>query len=1017
VAPELIGETLVLHYAPGVWADATLTVRAENSVGLFVEDTFEIVATAPPLVDHDYATTPVDQAIDVDVLGNDSARGRGMDPTTVAIAQAAAHGDTDVDPVTGVITYTPAAGFYGEDAFTYAVNDDDGRPSGAAIVTVVVNAAPELLAPIPDVAVDMNDPDAVVALGPHFDDPDYDGTHTFVDLDTALGHIYLELADGDTPLNVANFLNYVNDGDFDNTVFNRLEQGFALHGGSYGAWSPIPTDSPVVDEPGISNTRGTIGMNHNDAGDADSATTSWYINLDDNSAYLDAYQGGLTVFGRVILNGMDVVDAWSVVPTRDFGGIWDQLPLLDYTEQDFADNAPILDENIPFLHSANVVNELSFTAVSSDPSLVVPTVVGGALTLDFVGQAYGTATITVQARDLVGTITETTFTVSVKGAPLPTQDEATTAKDTPVDVDVLANDAPRVTPIDPTTVVVTDGPANGAVDVDPVTGVVTYTPNAGFVGRDTFTYTVDNTLGDTSETGLAIVRVTGDPIVIGEGGIRTLKFYDADGTLVTITHSGPGTAAVTLGGYPGAVDPTRYTFFANGAELSIFTIDFSDTTIRSSLTIRTSRGAVPGATVGTVTGDSLVGAFKAASTDVVDRGILMTGDGAIANVYARNVVGGADIEMPGAAPSGVKVVLASVTDAGTDMDFASHVRYMSLRTWVGSNLTAPWVTKFIVTGHSGLAIAGDLLIHMNLSGVGAPGHTLGYVSVADDILGGLWAVNGSVGTIIADNTAPSWALDAAGGALNISMRSDLEGALSAEWFGITRGNRLITATLTASGADAKGVSFRLIRGGVIQGSVVTGPGGITKVYCVDWYTGSIATAWMRTFITTGSRSLSLAGDAYLDITLAGHPNPLATTLNYVDVAGLAVDGVWAVHGSVGSVNLDGSTPFWTFTADGSVRLLASSENMAGDLTALWFGTARSRRDWTADLTATGANAKGVSIGLLKAGHVGDVAVEAPGGIRTVKVFDWDDGSVTADWIDSFTTTGHKGLKIEGSSGV
>ena len=69
----------------------------------------------------------------------------------------------------------------------------------------------------------------------------------------------------------------------------------------------IPTDPPVINEPGISNTRGTIAM-AKPGGNPDGATSQWYINVKDNSADLDASNGGFTVFGRVIGNGMDIID-------------------------------------------------------------------------------------------------------------------------------------------------------------------------------------------------------------------------------------------------------------------------------------------------------------------------------------------------------------------------------------------------------------------------------------------------------------------------------------------------------------------------------------------------------------------------------------------------------------------------------------------------------------------------------------------------------------------------------------
>ena len=80
----------------------------------------------------------------------------------------------------------------------------------------------------------------------------------------------------------------------------------------------MDTFNPIKNEPGNSNRRGTIAMAKL-AGDPDSATSQWFVNLEDN-LYLDTQNEGFTVFGKVLGNGMEVVDYLASVEVYNFGG-------------------------------------------------------------------------------------------------------------------------------------------------------------------------------------------------------------------------------------------------------------------------------------------------------------------------------------------------------------------------------------------------------------------------------------------------------------------------------------------------------------------------------------------------------------------------------------------------------------------------------------------------------------------------------------------------------------------------
>ncbi|MGS2764547.1 Ig-like domain-containing protein, partial [Sinomicrobium sp. M5D2P9] len=253
----------------------------------------------------DVANTPVDVPVDIDVLANDIPGEAPIDPATVMIIDAPGNGTAEVDPVTGMVTYTPAAAFEGDDTFTYTVKDENGFESNVATVTVTVGG----------------DNGGLLAVD-----------------DTATTPM-------ETPVVV--------------DVLANDEAGNA----------PIdPTSVAIVDMP----TQGTVEVD-------------------------------------------PVTGAVTYTPGPGFEG------------------------------------DDTFTYTMKDED----------------GYTSNAATVTVS----VG---------GDNGGLLAVDDTATTPIEMPVVVDVLANDEAGNAPIDPISVAIVDMPTQGTVEVDPVTGAVTYTPGPGF---------------------------------------------------------------------------------------------------------------------------------------------------------------------------------------------------------------------------------------------------------------------------------------------------------------------------------------------------------------------------------------------------------------------------------------------------------------------------------------------------------------------------------------------------------
>jgi len=141
------------------------------------------------------------------------------------------------------------------------------------------------------------------------------------------GDIAIELLEEAAPISCKNFLQYVEDGFFTDTVFHRVIRNFMIQGGGMSSdMQAKKTRQPIKNEAanGEKNLRGTLAMARTNV--VDSATSQFFINLKDN-AFLDhgGRDYGYAVFARVT-EGMDVVDKIAGVATGNKGGHQD-VPL------------------------------------------------------------------------------------------------------------------------------------------------------------------------------------------------------------------------------------------------------------------------------------------------------------------------------------------------------------------------------------------------------------------------------------------------------------------------------------------------------------------------------------------------------------------------------------------------------------------------------------------------------------------------------------------------------------------
>ncbi|TNE45295.1 MAG: peptidyl-prolyl cis-trans isomerase [Deltaproteobacteria bacterium] len=145
----------------------------------------------------------------------------------------------------------------------------------------------------------------------------------YVMLETNEGDILIELFPEKAPKSVENFLRYVDEGHYNETIFHRVVRKFVIQGGGFNRdLEKLPEHDPIPNEAtnGLSNTKGTVAMARGP--EKDSATDQFFINAADNGADLDHVDDtdegyGYAVFGEVV-EGMDVVKKinWKVVSDR-----------------------------------------------------------------------------------------------------------------------------------------------------------------------------------------------------------------------------------------------------------------------------------------------------------------------------------------------------------------------------------------------------------------------------------------------------------------------------------------------------------------------------------------------------------------------------------------------------------------------------------------------------------------------------------------------------------------------------
>ena len=234
----------------------------------------------------------------------------------------------------------------------------------------------------------------------NFTDPNADPVATVT---TDQGAFQIQLFAQQTPRTVDNFADYVNSGAYNGTVVHRSLPGFVVQMGGYKPdFTHIANNPRLINEPGISNTLGTVAMAKL-GGTASSATNEFFVNTGGNAANLDAQNAGFTVFGQILNGGLPVVNQINNLPTTTVQG---------FSDVSVKTNPPAIPADLVNVQSIALTPQFTYTIANSNPGVLTAQLNGEELQLTS-GAQTGAATITVTATDSASHSVTQTFAVTV----------------------------------------------------------------------------------------------------------------------------------------------------------------------------------------------------------------------------------------------------------------------------------------------------------------------------------------------------------------------------------------------------------------------------------------------------------------------------------------------------------------------------------------------------------------------------------------------------------------------------
>jgi large repetitive protein len=486
-----------------------VTITASDGRGGNAVSTFNWSVSNPaPTAANDAITITEDSIANIPVLANDVDL--DGDPLTVTSATAG-NGTVTINP-DGSLVYTPNPNFNGEDTIIYRVTDSEGGVSTATVTVTVtpVNDAPTTVG-IPN---QNGDDGATISLNIASSFSDLDGDAlTFsatnlppnLTIDPATGLISGTLA----PETSAN-------GPYVVSVTAIDPSGRSITTNFVWSVQNIPPVAVNDVATTTEDTPVTVGVLTNDSDPDGDPLTITSASATNGSVVINA-NGTVTFTPNPDFNGIAVVSYTisdgnggnsTATLTVNVGAANDgpsSLPLPNLANQD-SDAASV---NIGDFFSDKDGDALSFSASGLPAGLGIDPasgIISGTIGRGASQPNGGVYTVTITATDPGGLVTARTFSWAITNpAPTASNDNVTTAEDTPATINVLANDNdPDGDPLTISSAVA----SNGVVTIN-ADGTLSYTPNANFNGTDTIIYVISDGNGGTST---AAVTVTVTPV-------------------------------------------------------------------------------------------------------------------------------------------------------------------------------------------------------------------------------------------------------------------------------------------------------------------------------------------------------------------------------------------------------------------------------------------------------------------------------------------------------------------------